>query len=95
VCFHSQQCVEKYLKALLQDENIYFEKTHDLDVLLEKAKNILPQLMEHKKQAVKLSSFAVEIRYPGVEATQEEAHLCLGIAEELRKVIRGHLGGEV
>jgi HEPN domain-containing protein len=34
VCFHSQQCAEKYMKALLQENDIYFEKIHDLDVLL-------------------------------------------------------------
>lgn len=34
VCFHAQQCIEKYLKAYLQEENIAFTKTHDLSVLL-------------------------------------------------------------
>jgi len=34
VCFHSQQCVEKYLKALLQENNIAFGKTHDLAVIM-------------------------------------------------------------
>jgi HEPN domain-containing protein len=31
VCFHAQQCVEKYLKALLVVEGIDFPKTHDLE----------------------------------------------------------------
>lgn len=30
VCFHSQQCVEKYLKGRLQEADVHFEKTHDL-----------------------------------------------------------------
>jgi len=30
VCFHAQQCAEKYLKAFLQEANITFPKTHDL-----------------------------------------------------------------
>jgi len=34
VCFHAQQCIEKYLKACLQEENIAFTKIHDLSVLL-------------------------------------------------------------
>ncbi|MGF1515260.1 MAG: HEPN domain-containing protein [Elainellaceae cyanobacterium] len=37
VCFHSQQCIEKYLKACLQEANIAFGKTHDLVALLEAA----------------------------------------------------------
>jgi HEPN domain-containing protein len=32
-CFHSQQCAEKYLKALLIAQNIEFPKTHDLPTL--------------------------------------------------------------
>jgi len=33
--FHCQQCVEKYLKAYLQEINIEFEKTHDLEFCYE------------------------------------------------------------
>lgn len=33
-CFHAQQCVEKYLKAVLQKEGIPFNKIHDLEILL-------------------------------------------------------------
>ena len=34
-CFHAQQCAEKYLKALLQEANVPFGKTHNLIALLE------------------------------------------------------------
>jgi HEPN domain-containing protein len=30
VCFHAQQCAEKYLKARLIEAGIRFPKTHDL-----------------------------------------------------------------
>ena len=35
VCFHSQQAVEKYLKALLTYHQIEFPKTHDIATLLD------------------------------------------------------------
>ena len=35
VGFHSQQCIEKYLKAYLVSSKIDFPKTHDLIELLE------------------------------------------------------------
>lgn len=35
VCFHAQQCVEKYLKAKLQEANVQFGKIHDLPTLLD------------------------------------------------------------
>jgi HEPN domain-containing protein len=35
VCFHAQQCAEKYLKALLVSRSIPFPKTHDLRILMQ------------------------------------------------------------
>lgn len=88
VCFHSQQCVEKYMKAVLQENDVYFEKIHDLDVLLEKCKTSIPELLNLKKELVELSLFAVEIRYPGTEATVEEAKENLSVAEKVREIIK-------
>ena len=34
VCFHAQQAVEKYLKALMQQEEFPISRTHDLTQLL-------------------------------------------------------------
>lgn len=42
VCFHAQQCAEKYLKAFLQEANFAFPKTHDLTDLLALALSIEP-----------------------------------------------------
>ena len=41
-CFHAQQCIEKYLKARLQEAHIAFPKTHDLTQLLDLVKPIEP-----------------------------------------------------
>jgi HEPN domain-containing protein len=35
VCFHCQQCAEKYLKALLLYRAVVFPRTHDLRLLLD------------------------------------------------------------
>jgi len=35
VCFHLQQCLEKYLKARLVEADHEFPKTHDLEKLLD------------------------------------------------------------
>lgn len=42
VCFHAQQCAEKYLKARLQESGIMFGKTHDLTLLLNLALTVEP-----------------------------------------------------
>ena len=35
VCFHLQQCLEKYLKARLVEAGLGFPRTHDLERLLD------------------------------------------------------------
>ena len=35
VCFHAQQCAEKYLKAALLEHQLPFRRIHDLEVLLD------------------------------------------------------------
>ena len=42
ICFHFQQCAEKYLKARLSEAEISFGKVHDLVALLEKALKVEP-----------------------------------------------------
>lgn len=39
VCFHAQQCAEKYLKALLSFRGSDFAKTHDLEALASRLRN--------------------------------------------------------
>ena len=34
VCFHCQQCAEKYLKGLREEMGLTIVKTHDLEILL-------------------------------------------------------------
>ena len=91
VCFHSQQCVEKCLKAVLQENEVYFEKTHDLDVLLNKCKVFIPELLNYKIELIELSSFAVEIRYPGTKSNAEEAEKSLLVAEKIIKIIESYI----
>ena len=36
ICFHSQQCVEKYMKAVLVHRAISFERSHGLKDIIER-----------------------------------------------------------
>lgn len=63
VCFHAQQCVEKYLKAVLQENEVLFQKVHDLEVLLSQCLTLIPDLEALRTDAQKLNVFAVEVRY--------------------------------
>lgn len=71
--FHAQQCAEKYLKAILQLNNIRFEKIHDLLALLKLCLPVAPELELYKATFASLSPFSVAFRYPGQSATREQA----------------------
>ncbi len=93
-CFHAQQCVEKYLKALLQEHGITFPRIHDLEALMKLCLSVEPKLKEHTEKFQWLTAFAVEIRYPGINADQKDAGQCVQTARTLRTLLRGKLGIE-
>ena len=73
VCFHAQQCVEKYMKALLVENDIPFPKTHDLIVLLDLCVGLIPELVTQRSRLAALSTYAIVFRYPGEEAIAQDA----------------------
>lgn len=42
ICFHAQQCAEKYLKAVLAEAGLPVVKTHDLTALLDQVLALQP-----------------------------------------------------
>lgn len=88
VCFHAQQCAEKYLKAFLQEANISFPRTHDLAELLGLTLAIEPTWTSMQTDLNTLSQFAVEYRYPGESSDVSEATEAVQKCENVRVVVR-------
>src|SRR5207248_1886363 len=65
VCFHCQQCAEKYLKGLMEELGLAVPKIHDLDQLRIKLAPHRPLPGSMQRGLVFLTDFAVETRYPG------------------------------
>jgi HEPN domain-containing protein len=91
VCFHAQQCVEKYLKGYLQESNLDFDKTHELTVLLDLLLPTEPAWESIRSMLIVLTSYAVEFRYPGESASQEEASQALKDCTHVRQLVRERL----
>jgi HEPN domain-containing protein len=91
VCFHLQQCVEKYLKARLAEAAIPFPRIHDLERLLDLAAAAEPLWLALRPSMAKISDYAVEIRYPGRGATAAETQMLLRTTTRLRKLMRESL----
>lgn len=64
-CFHAQQAAEKALKAVLLFKKIEFPLVHDIEELLELAKQNGLVLPREVSDAGALTPYAVEARYPG------------------------------
>jgi HEPN domain-containing protein len=93
VCFHAQQCAEKYLKAYLTAINKPFEFRHQLEKLL------LPLCSEHDRSfemlreiVRRLDAYSVDFRYPGADADRVEARMALKAARQVRAFVRERFG---
>ncbi len=92
VCFHAQQCVEKYLKAFLTSAQIEFPKMHSIVELMALLPEVArPQLGAEEQQ--RLTNYATVTRYPGdwEPITREEAEQAVGMARRVREAVRKHL----
>jgi HEPN domain-containing protein len=92
LCFHSQQCVEKYLKARLNEASILFHRTHDLEQLLNQALVVEPLWAAFRPALKRLSDAAVVPRYPGGVFTKAEAQRALKTCRAFRNEARLSLG---
>jgi HEPN domain-containing protein len=92
VCFHLQQCVEKYLKARLEEAAIAFPKTHDLERLLDLVVAVEPLWGSLRPALATITDYAVEARYPGRTTSATEARTLLRASTHIRDLIRQSLG---
>ena len=74
LCYQSQQTAEKALKGLLTYFGAEPKFTHNIEVLLGELKGHTG-IPEHVKDAVQLTNYAVQTRYPGeYDAVTKEEH---------------------
>ena len=92
VCFHCQQCIEKYLKAYLIQQGETPPRTHDLAELLSRSISYDATFSALRTPALTLNLYSVGYRYPGDTATVVEAKEAMRTTRSLRKILRRHLG---
>jgi HEPN domain-containing protein len=74
ICFHCQQCAEKYLKARLAEAGLSILKVHDLVLLLQRLLPSEPLWASFAPMLRGLNDYAVKFRYPGHIATRAHRH---------------------
>lgn len=85
VCFHAQQCIEKFMKAWLIKKKLLPPKSHDLLILNELLMENGLLLKCNRGELRELSIGAVIFRYPGENADKEMAQAAKKLCKRLRK----------
>ena len=91
VCFHAQQCIEKYLKAWLQEANLPVPRTHDLQELLHLIVPLHPEWRVWRLDFKRFTTHAVDVRYEHYYATEADVEHAVHICTEVRQTIRATL----
>lgn len=91
-CFHSQQCAEKLLKAIIIEHDIEPDRTHDLVFLLKILTDKEPSLLFYEDDLRLLTAYSVDVRYPGEEISLEEAKKALECTERIKNQVKKLLG---
>ena len=97
VCFHTQQFVEKYLKAFLIFHGEPLKRTHDITTLIDECAKIDPDFEKlYEFDADELTNYAVEVRYGDVFyfPSEEEAKKAIEIAEKVKRFVLEKLGAK-
>ena len=92
VCFHAQQCAEKYLKTVLVENGLRVPRIHDLEALLNQLIPLHPALHDVMRYARILSAMSAEVRYPGMSADEDDAAESVKAAIAIRDAVRVILG---
>jgi HEPN domain-containing protein len=92
ICFHCQQAIEKYLKAMLQEAGVPFPKTHDILQLIDLLIPIDRTLRRLRRGSRRLTRYAVDYRYPGLHTTVRQARAAYAKGTLFRAEIRKRLG---
>lgn len=93
VVFHSQQCIEKLLKAVLVANGVRPPKTHDLSELSRCLQVVDLTWKVEDRDLRWLSKGATDFRYPGDSADYDEARASFNICEGLRENLIQRLQG--
>ncbi len=89
--FHAQQCVEKYLKALLVARGLAFPRTYDLIALSDLCLQEGIAIPVEQDALDRLAAYAVQVRYPGEDPTLDEVREALQVAQAVRRFARKFL----
>lgn len=91
ICWSCQQSAEKYLKAYLVRHKLEYPRRHDLVQLRNLCADSDPDFSLITDAIATLDQFRTDIRYPGIEATPQDARLAFQALKQVRAFVRAKL----
>lgn len=91
VCYHSQQCAEKLLKAFLIGKQVHPPPTHNLVELVRLCLRYDGTFELIRPDLESLNGYSVVIRYPGVSAAKQDAAAAVKAAQHVQDFMIGKL----
>jgi len=92
ICFESQQCAEKLLKAILSKNNVVFPRTHDLEDLIDLCNDNGIELAEKVELLTDLTEYAVQGRYAIIHDDIADAGKYIDILENFLEFAKKSIG---
>jgi HEPN domain-containing protein len=87
-CFHAQQAVEKYLKAVIASAGLPIPRSHNLELIYNQCLTVEPALTLDRTELSNLTPYAVELRYnPGFWPDQVMAQEALATVDRVRAAV--------
>jgi len=93
ICFHSQQAMEKALKAVLAYHEAVIRKTHEIDEIIADCAKYTTEITVDMRVAEVMSSFAVAVRYTedNRDITEDTAEFAIKQAEQAMDMVCRYL----
>jgi HEPN domain-containing protein len=93
IAFHCQQAIEKSLKGYLVYLDIEFKPVHDLGYLLNLVGTKDESFNQYYDQVVRVSRFAVHIRYPDqiIRLTKEQISDAIDLANLIFEIVQNRI----
>ncbi|HET7579352.1 MAG TPA: HEPN domain-containing protein [Bacillales bacterium] len=88
ICYHCQQCAEKYLKGFIASNGEKIPRIHDLVALNKSCCEYDNELRNIESLCIDLTDYGVQMRYPfHIEVEESDANKTLEDAEKIRKFV--------
>ena len=96
ICFHCQQCAEKYLKGYLTHNEIKTKKTHDLGEINQGCVNCNINFEKIQEQCNRLIVYGADIRYPmQLDITMPDMELAIEDATKIKEFVLKKINAKV